>query len=188
LLTAAFTAAGTGAGYWAGRRAGQGAAPTVRAPVRAPHVEGAVNPAAPPALQPPAGAELHPRVTPLVQAPPRADPGRHRSVATPPATPAESLAAEVRALRNVERALRGGNPGLAAAFLDDLDREVPDGQMREERTALRTIASCTAGSQPFGVNLAEEFADAYPFSAYRARVQQACGTDSSPSGDQGSRR
>ena len=55
---------------------------------------------------------------------------RRHPAEQPPGTPAESLAAEVRALRNIERALRDGNPGLATAFLDQLDRDVPNGQMR----------------------------------------------------------
>jgi hypothetical protein len=181
LVTAAFTAAGAGAGYWAGRRAtppAPAAVSAVRVIPTAPR-----SPAPAPVLEPPA---------PAVAAPPparRIDRARHASVATPPpATPAESLAVEVRALRNIERALRDGNPGLAQAFLDDLDRAVPGGQMREERSALRTIARCNAGQQPFGLDLADEFTAAYPSSAYRARVQQACGTDSHSAGDSSSRR
>jgi len=181
LVTAAFTLAGAGAGYWAGRRA------TPPAPVAVPAVR--VTPTAPtvPALSAAPSPAPVPALEPAVAAPPparRIERARHASVATPPpATPAESLAVEVRALRNVERALRDGNPGLAQAFLDELDRSVPGGQMREERSALRTIARCNAGQQPFGVDLADEFTAAYPSSAYRARVQQACGTDSRPSGD-----
>ncbi|HSS39286.1 MAG TPA: hypothetical protein VLT58_11000, partial [Polyangia bacterium] len=109
---------------------------------------------------------------------------RHRVTEPPAPTPAASLAVEVRALRNVERALRDHNAGLATAYLDDLDRDVPDGQMREERVALRAIARCARGPQPFGVDLAQDFAAAYPASAYRARVEQACGgTDSTGAGD-----
>ncbi len=66
----------------------------------------------------------------------------------------ESLAIEVRALRNAERALRDGNPGLALAFLQELDRQVPNGQLTEERDAASTLARCARGDHPFGVNLA----------------------------------
>jgi len=180
LVTAAFTAAGAGAGYWAGRRTERHAASPAPTAVSRARVLPSAPPAPAPApsLAPPAPARA---AAPLAR---RTERARQASVATPPpVTPAESLAAEVRALRNVERALRDGDPGLALAFLDDLDRTVPGGQMREERSALRTIARCTAGQQPFGLDLADEFSAAYPSSAYHGRVQQACRTDSRANGD-----
>jgi hypothetical protein len=182
LVTAAFTAAGAGAGYWAGLRAERRAAAGTAhsAPVLA-------APLAPPAraLPPPSGPAPAPPAAPVR----RAEAARRHPVEPPPGAPAESLAVEVRGLRNVERALRDRNPGLAAAFLDDLDRQVPGGQMRQERAALRTIARCTAGDQPFGLDLAGEFQAAYPGSAYAARVEQACrGTDSAAAGDSAARR
>lgn len=181
LLAGAFAAAGAGVGYWAGRQAERRQA-MVR-PVAGPP---ALGPAAPAAMPPPSPtlAPAGPPVTAPLAAHHRADGARRRPAEQPEGSPAESLAAELRALRNIERALRDGNPGLATAFLDQLDREVPDGQMREERAALRAIARCARGSQPFGVNLAQDFAAAYPASAYRARVEQACGgTDSTGAGD-----
>jgi hypothetical protein len=179
LLTAAFTAAGAGAGYWAGRRA-ERRAPRAMTGTLASAPVGAM---ARPAPLPPPQPQPRTAVRPTPDLPRRTEPPRRRQVETPSATPAESLAVEVRALRNVERALRDRNPGLASAFLDDLDRAVPGGQMREERSALRAIARCTGGQQPFGVNLADEFRAAFPASAYQARVEQACGTDSRPHGD-----
>jgi hypothetical protein len=99
------------------------------------------------------------------------------------------MAEEVRALRSVERALRESRPGFALALLRELDRSVPDGQLREERLAVRTIARCAGGDVPFGVNLAEDFADRYPASVYGRRVTEACAaTDSASSGDQKRRR
>jgi hypothetical protein len=178
LVTTAFTAAGAAGGYWTGRRAGADqsamlAVPTPATPVRAIAGERPLPPMAP-AVAPPAGAPA----ARSVERP------RHLSVASPTTRArAESLSVEVRALRNTERALRDHNPGLATAFLDDLDRAIPGGQMREERSALRAIARCTAGQHPFGVNLADEFNAAYPSSVYQARVLQTCGTDSPGSGD-----
>jgi hypothetical protein len=178
LLSAAFTAAGAGAGYWVGRHADR------------PPVSAAAVPGASPSLPSPAAPSPGPAVEPRADVPAPAQPprraeqrARHLSLATPAGTAAESLGIEARALRNVERALRDRNPGLASAFLDDRDRSVPGGQMREERSALRAIARCTAGQQPFGVNLADEFGAAYPSSPYQARVQQACRTDSDRTGD-----
>jgi hypothetical protein len=181
LLAGAFTGAGAGVGYWAGRQAERREAAT--AAIVAPVTVGPAAPSAtvpaPPALGPPeaeaAAAMPNHR---------RPDGTRRRPAEPPTGTPAASLAEEVRALRNIERALRDGNPGLATAFLDQLDRAVPNGQMREERVALRAIARCARGPQPFGVNLAQDFAAAYPASAYRTRVEEACGgTDSPGTGD-----
>ena len=177
LMTAAFTAAGAAGGYWAGRHAG-----AARPAALAAQVVAAPLPRAEAGPPPPIAPTLTPRAP--LPAPRVVEKPRHLSVASAGSrTPAESLAVEVGALRNAERALRGRNPGLASAFLDQLDRAVPGGQMREERSALRTIARCAAGQQPFGINLADEFISAYPSSAYRARVEQACGTDSHTPGE-----
>ena len=102
----------------------------------------------------------------------------HRTIQAP--SRSESLELEVRALRNAERALRDGNPGLALAFLQELDRQVPNGQLAEERDAAGTLARCARGDQPFGVNLAAEFTERHPGSVYRARVEQACTETDSP--------
>jgi len=113
---------------------------------------------------------------------------RHESESQTPSQ-TESLAIEVRALRNAERALRDGNPGLALAFLQDLDRQIPNGQLAEERDAAATLARCARGDHPFDVDLAAEFTERHPGSVYRARVEQACGaTDLSTAGDSSPRR
>ena len=137
--------------------------------------------------------------SPAAEAPPLAMPSlvpsRHDAHSThrgaePRTSPqTESLAIELRALRNAERALRDGNSGLALAFLQELDRQVPKGQLGEERDAADTLARCTRGDRLFGVNLAAEFAERHPGSVYRARVEQACGeTDSPAPGDSPPRR
>ncbi len=180
MMTAAFTAAGAAGGYWVGRQAPPAAG---QAP---PAVAAAASTTAPPAalLADPAVERARPAPPAGMSGGRRAESVRRRTSDGPAKTAAESLALEVRALRNVERALRDRNPGLARAYLDDLEREVPGGQMREERVALRAIARCASGSQPFGVDPAHDFAAAYPASAYRARVEQACGgTDSAGAGD-----
>lgn len=107
-----------------------------------------------------------------------------------PATPnADALAEEIRALRGAERALRESHPGLALALLRELDRAVPNGQLTEERLAVRTIARCAGGDVPFGVNLAQDFAERYAGSVYLRRVVDACAaTDPPSSGDSSGRR
>jgi len=177
LVTAAFTAAGASVGYWAGRRSERQAnfvvqslpsPSTSAAHAEAPPLVGTRNETkVDPGLGPSVGAGLPPGRKSVVAAARSVPPVRR-------AMPEASLSEEVRALRNVERALRDGNAGLASAFLDDLDRSVPGGQMQEERAALRAIARCTAGRQPFGVNLADDFVAAYAASVYRRRVQDAC--------------
>ncbi|HLK92479.1 MAG TPA: hypothetical protein VKZ18_21465 [Polyangia bacterium] len=183
LLAGAIAAASGGAGYWVGHRAGAREARSV-----------------PPALATAARtAEMqHPVLEPppVVPAPPPAVPSlapahrdAHRAVARPAPRPTDSLELEVLGLRNAERALRDGNPGLALAFLDELDRQVPRGQLTEERDAAATLARCTRGDHPFGLNLGQDFIGRHPGSVYRSRVEQACGaTDPAGAGDSLPRR
>ena len=181
LVAGAIAAASGGAGYWAGYRAGLRDTPPPAPVVALPRPDVAIaelkSPAAPSPETPPLAAPS------LVPSRHDAHGARHGSE-TPTPSQTDSLAIEVRALRNAERALRDGNPGLALAFLQELDRQVPNGQLTEERQAARTIARCTSGDLPFGVNLAGEFTADHPASVYRARVEQACApTDSPSSGD-----
>jgi len=195
LLAGAVAATAAGAGYWAGYGAGRRA---VRAPVvvLSTPERAAATSAGPPAGAPLAGAPLpasHPEAHAL---PPAAAPANRRDTRAPrrapdgpPSNEGGTLAVELRALRNAERALREGRPGLALAFLNDLDRQVPHGDLTEEREATATLARCARGDGPFGVNLGEPITARYPTSVYRARVEQACGrTDSGSTGDSPVRR
>jgi hypothetical protein len=188
LIAGAFAAASGGAGYWAGHRAGVRDARQTSSVVS---LESTKVVASEP--------KLAPVPSPVAETPPLAMPSlipsrhdahstRHGSKSQTPSQ-TESLAIEVRALRNTERALRDGNPGLALAFLQDLDRQVPNGQLAEERDAAGTLARCARGDHPFGVNLAAAFTERHPGSVYRARVEQACTeTDSPAPGDSPPRR
>jgi hypothetical protein len=182
----AIAAASAGVGYWAGHRAGLRDA-TIAAPtVVAPAVEGP-HPATSAQVTSRSASDAETFLAPVR---PRSDghAARHDASDHGP-VPGDSLAVEVRALRNIERALRDGNPGLAVAFLEELDRQVPHGQLTEERDAAATLARCARGAPPFGVDLAAEFAERHPESVYRARVAQACAkTDSTTSGDSPSGR
>jgi hypothetical protein len=186
LLVVGAIAAASGGGYWAGFRAGRLAerppAPAV--------VEGSSPQSATPATPERPGSLAAAQPPPA----PAAPLARHRGgpvgdIETPATPRPSSLAIELRTLRNTERALRDGNAGLALTFLDELDREVPHGQLTEEREAASVLARCARGDRPFGVDLAAEFAEHYPASVYRTRIERTCaGTDSSPSGDSLSRR
>jgi hypothetical protein len=187
LLASAIAGVSAGAGYWAGHRAGLRETESQR-----PAVSSAPAPIGEIELLPVAAVETG---TPPPAPPPpvpshreAARTARHGAETQAP-SPTESLAIEVRALRNAERALRDGNPGLALAFLQELDRQVPHGQLAEERDAAATTARCARGDRPFGVNLRDEFVQRHPASVYRARVEQACAaTDSPATGDSSSRR
>lgn len=94
------------------------------------------------------------------------------------------LDAELRTLRRVERAQRAGNPRLALALLDDLDRENPRGQLLEERAAARAVAECQSTFGPARSVVAERFRRRYGSSVYLPRVEAACEeTDRARTGD-----
>jgi len=190
LVAGAVAATAAGAGYWAGYGAGRRAvhAPMVAlsTPERAAATSAGPLAVAPlPAIHPEAHA-LRPAAAPANRRDTRAP---RRAPDDPPSNEGGTLTVELRALRNAERALRDGRPGLALAFLNDLDRQVPHGDLTEEREATATLARCARGDGPFGVNLGEPFTARYPTSVYRARVEQACGrTESGSSGDSPARR
>jgi hypothetical protein len=184
-----------GAGYWAGYGAGRRAAPAPVVVMSAPAAP--ADSAASVRPMPPTKLMAMPVRRPAADVQPSAPaPSSHRDtrVARHGATGAPSgevgsLAIELRALRSAERALRDGRPGLALAFLHDLDRQVPHGELTEEREATAILAGCARGDQPFGVNLGDQFTTRYPTSVYRARVEQVCArTDAGPSGDSRARR
>jgi hypothetical protein len=187
LLVSAIAGASAGVGYWAGHRAGLRAAEPgqlVASPSSARAKIGETK--LPATVAAGAGATGATPFAPSPLVPSRRDAARNarRVAETEAPSTTESLAIEVRALRNAERALRDGNPGLALAFLQELDRQVPNGQLAEERDAAATTARCARGDHPFGVNMADEFAQRHPASVYRARVEQACApTDSARTGD-----
>ena len=176
LAVATIAAASGGIGYWAGHRAGLRETPQITRIAPAPV---AVAPTVP--LAPVAANEPQPSPPPSSPiAPHRGEhAARHQAESSAPAA-AESLAIEVRALRNAERALRDGNPGLALAFLEELDRQVPHGRMTEERDAASTLARCARGDRPIGVDLAGEFIERHPESIHRARVEETCAATDPP--------
>jgi len=199
LLAGAVALVAGGSGYWAGFSAGRRSPspPLVRTLPTAPAGSWRSEPPAAPAVAATvavpgraviaapasfaaAGSRREARVA--RHAPQAQSPGQHGSQDG-------SLAAELRAVRGAERALRDGRPGLALALLQDLDRQVPHGQLTEEREATATLARCASDDQPFDVNLGEQFTARHPNSVYRARVEQVCArTDGAAPGDSTPRR
>ena len=188
LALGAVAATAAGLGYRAGWRAGRSDALAPAADELRAAAVSAPTSAAPGASVDPVHETSPAAPVPVVRPPLRSP--AHRRSPSPEVTPdAASLAEEVRVLRSTERALRENKPGFALALLRELDRAVPTGALTEERQAMRTIARCASGEVPFGVNLAQDFAEHYPASVYGRRVEQACATtDSAGSGDQSSRR
>lgn len=179
LAAVTIAAASGGIGYWAGRRAVPREIPPITRVSPGPVAPAPSVPLAPVVANEPQSSLM--TSSPIV---PRrgGHSARHPAESAVP-SPADSLAIEVRALRNAERALRERNPGLALAFLEELDRQVPHGRMTEERDAASTLARCARGDRPLGVDLAGEFIERHPASLYRARIEQACAaTDRSTAG------
>ena len=146
-----------------------------------------VNPIA--VASPPPPPPLKPEV-PLPNAPERLLPRDAKSSSAPSAARVRSaspvalvppvalgLDEEVRQLRRVERAIRESNPRLALVLLEDLDREIPKGQLLEERQAASLMANCQLGADA-AVAHARAFATKHAGSAYLMRVIEICGLGS----------
>jgi hypothetical protein len=93
---------------------------------------------------------------------------------------------ELALLQRAERALRAGEPELALAFLDDIDRRYPKTRLVEERAAARLMARCVR-AEPNAPAQAELFLEAQPTSVYRDRVRALCKLGLSPRAEDGSR-
>jgi hypothetical protein len=151
----------------------EGAPPSARS-AEAPALAPEAAPAAP-AMEPP---RRKPKLVPEPALAPEVD--EAPALAAPPPAPSASLDAEIKALRYVERALRNREPQNALARLAQLDREVPNGQMREERAAAHAMARCEARAvegKPDHAQVMQrvlEFSQRYPASVYFARVRQTC--------------
>jgi hypothetical protein len=92
---------------------------------------------------------------------------------------AQTLEREVQMMKRIELALREHNPQQALVLLGQLDRDVPGGQLAEERLAVFARARCGLGlGSPAAI--AREFAQRYPKSVYFARVRQACAAGEDP--------
>jgi hypothetical protein len=174
-------AAGYGWGYRAGRAARPAETPEVLA-ARAPAVVGPVT------LPSPAASAATKVVTDAPAPPPLSAVGAptHASRPTPslarlaPSAEASStlgLDEEVRQLRRIERAIRDGNPRLAVAIADNLDRDMPRGQLLTERRAARLMAGCQLDVAA-GAVAAARFLATNPQTAYASRIRELCGVTS----------
>jgi hypothetical protein len=161
--------------YHVGYRAGSDAASHAVAARPAPAAGGASGAApkgvtasevaAAPAAAPVVAASSAPRGA--TRAPTTREPAADASSA------AQTLEREVQMMKRIERALREQNPQQALVLLGQLDRDIPGGQLAEERLAVFARARCGLGlGSPAAI--AREFAQKYPKSVYFAHVRQAC--------------
>jgi hypothetical protein len=96
-----------------------------------------------------------------------------RSAAIPTEASAAGLEEEVRQLRRIERAIRDGNPRLALAIGDNLDRDIPGGQLLLERRAAHLMAGCQLDASAGAPEAARFLAD-NPHTAYAPRLRALC--------------
>lgn len=96
-----------------------------------------------------------------------------------PASPQPSDPAyeELSMLRRAERAIRAGEPLLALGLLRELDERFPNGRLKEERTAARTMARCQRALDAEARSQAAAFDARYPHSVYGERVRALCKKD-----------
>lgn len=126
-------------------------------------VTAAPLPPAPAAPTPPAAVEPPPAVVAPAPAPRR------------PAVSAEDpMLAELRAVQAAQRALARHDGAAALRTLAALDRAQPQGNLREERDALRVLALCAADRADDARAAATVFLSRHPGSPQAARVQGAC--------------
>ncbi|HWB80963.1 MAG TPA: hypothetical protein VG755_38635 [Nannocystaceae bacterium] len=123
-----------------------------------------------PALPPPQIAAAAVPSTPQPSAPARRD-DRRRT-----ATPAidDGLARELALLQRARVALGRGDPEAALGVLAEHERSFPDGELVEERRAVRIIALCDAGKAPQGRAEARAFLAGHPSSTLAGRIRSAC--------------
>lgn len=94
--------------------------------------------------------------------------------APPPALQPDPLLAELRALRNVQRALRGGDGPGALQLLQRASKQFPSGSLQQERAAAHVQALCMTDQIASAREAARQFGARWPDSSLRARVEAAC--------------
>jgi hypothetical protein len=163
-------ALGFGAGYGTARIQGSPSpAPRAEAHAGSPHRVEA--PRAPAARTPEAPLAAAPASVPSERTRPRSSPLPSAPAAE--ARDSASLSDEALELRRVDRALRGNSPLLALGILDDLDRRIPRGALREEREAARLMARCKLGDGAARA-AAARWLERHPRSVYAPRLRTFC--------------
>ena len=126
-----------------------------------------------PASQPPASP-------PPPSLPSAAQPRTPRPAPPEAASPADTLPEELRLIRQAKRDLRGQDPQRALETLATYQQRFPDGQMREDGSALRIEALCAADKHPQARAELLGFAERFPASAHLVRLRTRCASQSIP--------
>lgn len=134
----------------------------------------------PPAVVSPSATVAPDRVDPREPPAPRRSKSRSdhaqppSSSDAPDAPEADELRAEMTLIRKARQVLRDDRAARALEILDAHARAFPQGQMREDRQALRIEALCAAGKQPQARAEVRRLLRDFPVSAHAARVQAMC--------------
>ncbi|WP_049949404.1 tetratricopeptide repeat protein [Sorangium cellulosum] len=166
-----------GGGYWAlsstepppSRSAGpeQAQAVAPRASATAPE-----EPQAPPEPRAPVAtaAEPAPRPEPRPEAPIEGEPSRRPSGPKP--TETDLLRAESALLTEARAKLRSGDAAGAAATLERLRAQFPNGVLRQEREVLAIDVLASRGNLPEAKRRAQAFVERYPGSPHSAKLKR----------------
>lgn len=107
---------------------------------------------------------------------PEPEPPKVRAPKRPPVG-SSMLAAELAVLKGAERALDENEPNKALALLNRHEVTYGDGQLREDRMALRIQALCALGKTAQGRGEATLFEREFPTSNHLKKVRNACKED-----------
>ncbi len=77
-------------------------------------------------------------------------------------------------LRAARAALARGQAAAALTAIDAYRRELPDGQMAQEASALRIEIQCRLGQVEQAARARAAFIARWPASPHRARVERSC--------------
>jgi hypothetical protein len=111
---------------------------------------------------------------PVLLAPPAAVVAPAPTPRRPVVNAEDPMLAELRAVQTAQRALARRDGVTALRTLAALDRAQPQGNLREERDALRVLALCAAGRADEARAAADVFLSRHPGSPQATRVRGAC--------------
>ena len=110
----------------------------------------------------------------------RAAAGEPGASTEPDTSPASTLEAETRLLREAHDAMQAGQPAKALDLLDQQSLAYAGGQLVEERAAARVLALCKAGRPEAAQAAAARFLQEHPQSPLADRVRTACAAPPPP--------
>ncbi|WP_437317923.1 tetratricopeptide repeat protein [Sorangium sp. So ce385] len=161
-----------GGGYWALSSSTEPPPSRSAGPVQAPAVAPQAPAAAPQEPRTPVAtaAEPAPRPEPRPEAPIAGEPGRRPSGPKP--TETDLLRAESALLTEARAKLRSGDAAGAAATLERLRAQFPNGVLRQEREVLAIEVLASRGNVQEAKRRAQAFVKQYPGSPHSAKLKR----------------